>query len=152
LENPFLTGPSISDDKEESPVPTLGPFLDIQSALQLPHPTIPGPYTSLSPQTPNQRARPFNPADVPTSLVTCIVDLKAPSVSSPGAKGGQGLTSGANNPAVTANQPPKNAHIDYQTLGPIYGPKYIAKNKNQLNMINTPLLFSKWPTTSYKSL
>src|SRR5882672_8857284 len=47
-----MEGPSISDDEVESPVPTLGTFLDIQSALRPPPPAIPAPYTSTPPHTP----------------------------------------------------------------------------------------------------
>src|SRR5882724_2747056 len=41
-------------------------------------------------------------------------------------------------PTMAPDSPPKNSPIDYQSLGPIYSPKDIAKNTHQLNMLDIP--------------
>jgi len=58
-----------------------------------------------------------------------------PSNSTPGAIGWGDLISGSGDPAIVADSAHnKSAHVDYQNLGPIYGPDDVAKNTQQLDM------------------
>jgi len=55
-----------------------------------------------------------------------------------GAKGWHDLISGSPVLAVASEHPPKNAQVNYQSLGPIYGPNDVAKNKQLLDMTDIP--------------
>ena len=66
------------------------------------------------------------------------MDPQALSAMLPDSMGWCGLIQSTLDLATAADQLPKNAHIDYQTLTPIYGPDDIAKNKHQLNMTDIP--------------
>jgi len=116
---------SVSEDEEESPVPMLGTFMNIQSALTRSRPALSG--SGNEPRTPGQGPGTANSPEVCTSG-TCVTDPP------PGPEGWRDLITQGAEPTATTDPFPKNPNIDYQNLGPIYGPEEVAKNSHQLDM------------------
>ena len=131
--------PLVSDNKNESHVPTLATFLDIQSAL-CPPPVmaISGPYVPLSPCSQGHSTIPANPAHSLAGQDSGPMDHVAPIIPSPGYPEWQGLISGGQDATTAPDQPPKNSHVNCQCLGPIYSANDIVKNKHQLDMTDIP--------------
>ena len=127
---------NVSDNEEESPVPTLGTFMNIQSALRQSAPDILRPEAFPPTRAPNQGSGPVRPSLSPSPPGMCGID-SPPSDLPPGALGWRELMSRdiVSGPAI--DQLPKS-HIDYQSMGPIYGPEEVAKNTQLLDMTDIP--------------
>ena len=119
---------SVSDNEEESPIPTPGTFIDIQSALGHPSSSnIICPDAPPSPEHANQVS--MDMIDDPTTPNPKLML---------GTKGWHELISGCSDTALAADQPSKNAHVNYHSLGPMYSTEQVASNKQLLDMTNIP--------------
>src|SRR5882724_166679 len=65
---------NVSDDEEESPVPTLSTFMNIQSALRWPAPDILRPEVFPPPRAPNQGSGLVRPSLSPSPPGMCRID------------------------------------------------------------------------------
>jgi len=110
---------SVSDNEEESPIPTPGTFIDIQSALGHPSSSnIICPDAPPSPEHANQVS--MDMIDDPTTPNPKLML---------GTKGWHELISVGSYMVLAFDPPSKNSYIDYHSLGPIYGPEQVTKNK-----------------------
>ena len=121
---------TVSDDEEESPVPTLGTFMNIPSALR-----------NLA--TDNPTLGLTLPTRVPVQDVSLVDVVLNPTNSdldggAPGNLGWCQLISAGNEPAAPTDQHFKNSHVNYQSLGPIYGTEDVANNSLLLDMMDIP--------------
>src|SRR5882724_4306100 len=124
---------NVSDNEEESPVPTLGTFMNIQSALRQSAPDILSPEAFPPTRAPNQGSGLVRPSLSPSPPGMCGID-SPPSNLPPSALGWQELMSRDITSGPAINQLPKSAHINYQSMGPIYSPEEVAKNTQLLDM------------------